>query len=513
MKTVDIVWKSILSGIAPSDALGSEGSYDIGIGVDPDFPLDDSSVRPSGILRPTVMTKFSGATMDQTPLWITANPKTTVIYVYGNAGDFYSYNSSLASETLVSATATSVGNGMAYYDNHIYLRKSTEISRYGPLNGAAAMTATYWTVTLSLTAPTNTTYPSINGQAIPNGHMHRHTDDKLYFCDVTSGNQGILSYIRTSKSSVEGDTNNVSTYNALDFDHGIYPVCIETYGTDLAVALIEGTDTTIRQRRAKIAFWDTTNASFQKIHEEEFPDPLITAMKNVNGVLYVWSGSASGGCRLSRFIGGYTYEQVFYNPDIFPPFQGAVDHMMNRVIWGSSVTYPSAYAVVFAYGSNVGFGNGVHGILKATTTNGTTPLIGALKYIQNSALPRIAPIVGWKDSGGVGLDKLTTGGGTSVIRLQREKLGRPARGVSLEIPLADAITTNHTITVKLLTDSGDTTYTLGTINNTNYANSQRKVTFMLAGMLLRNDVQLELTFSGSALLSVDIPITLKIEPY
>lgn len=400
----EIKINSVLGGIAPSDNFSKESGYDISVGIDPDFPSTDSLVRPSGFLRPTAMEKFSGSKIASSThvLWMATSPKSnTNVFMYLLNGKLIGYDTSLANETDIGTPTSGAGNGMAYYDNYIYLATPTNVSRYGPLNGTQAITNAYWGTTLSLAVLTDTTYPSINGVAMPNHVMHRHTDSKLYICDVLSNttantNKGALHYIKTTKTTVEGDTNDGSTYNALDFPWGMYPSTLETYGTDLCVALFEGTSTTIRARRAKLSFWDTTSSSFQKIHEEEFPDPLITAMKNVNGILYVWSGSASGGCRLTRFVGGYTMEGVFYNPDIFPPLQGAVDHIMNRIVFGTGTTYPSSYAAVFGVGSMAGLGSGVHGILKVVTT-GANPGVTALKYVQNSALPKLSPIVAWKD--------------------------------------------------------------------------------------------------------------------
>jgi len=259
---------SIFGGLSVCDYFNLPGQFQCSLGIDPGMPAQDDGDKPSGYIRPTKMVLFSGANVNATPLFIITNPKTTNVYVILSNGRIISYNSSLASEAIAATLTEAAGNGAEYYDNYIYVAGTTDISRYGALNGSPSITQSYWKTTLSLAALANTEYPSINGVVMPNHNMHRHTDDKLYICDVfgASGanqNKGLLHYIKTTKTAVEGDTNDGSAYNALDFDFGIWPTCIETYQTDLVVGLIEGISTGIKQKPAKLSFWDTSSASYQ----------------------------------------------------------------------------------------------------------------------------------------------------------------------------------------------------------------------------------------------------------
>ena len=512
-KELEITIDSILGGIAPSLGYAGEGQYLAGIGIDLEFPNSDSAalIKPSGWARPTAMEKFSGATMDQTPLWILTNPKSTNIYVYGAGGDLYSYDSDLDNEALVSAIATSGGNGAAYYDNYLYLARNTDVASYGPLNGSPAIDVDAWTTSPlgSQTALTDTTYPSINGVEMPNHVMHRHTDDALYFCDVHSGGYGILNKIKTTKTTVEGDTNDGSTYNALDFDFGLYPTTIETYQTSLAIALIEGLNTTIRQKNAKLSFWDTTSDSFSFITEDEFPDPLITALLNVNGILYVASGSASGGCRISQYVGGYTHKTIWYNQDAYPPFQGAFKHLLDRVVFGSKTTYPEVSASVFAIGSMDGrLSNGVHNIIRATAL-GNNPMVTAIAYVQNSAFPKLAPIVGWKHDSSQGIDKLSTTYGVALIRFGAFKIGERFEIYQIDIPLGAAITTNMFITPTILVDSETSSTVCRAIHPTNFIASDKKAQ-IFTRVIGETDFILELRWTGTVLLPVAFPIKIKL---
>lgn len=506
---------SILSGHQPTEYFGQKDQYQSAIGIDPDMPKDDSSVKTSGLIRPTAMAKFSASEVTGVPLWIESNPKTNNSYVYANDGKVHTVASGLTMGTALNsgtALSSASGNGSAYYDNYMYFAKNTDICSYGPLNGTPALDQDYWTTVAGggLTALTDTTYPSINGVEIPNHPMHRHSDDKLYFGDVNSDNKGIISYVKTTKTTVEGDTDNGSSYNSLDFDYGYYPTAIATYNTLLAVALIEGTDTTIKQKPAAIIFWDTTSDSFNQIIQVEFPDPIITAIKNVNGRLYVWSGNASGGYRVSVFAGGYTFQEVYYSEEGYPPFQGAVDAEMNRVVWGSSTTDPAVSGCVMALGSKkAGLSNGVHNILKSTSA-GANPHVTALKYLTQASNKINQPVIGFDDDSAKGLDKISTTYGTNVFRSGMFRVGKPFQITKIWMPMTQAVAANMTITPKIYVDDASSNSTLTVINSTNYSNSERNVA-IYPDVNGQHNFFLELTWSGTALLTVGLPIIIEFE--
>jgi hypothetical protein len=488
------------------------------------MPIDESTVRSSGFLRPTAMAKFSATEITGVPLWIVPNPKTTNTYVYANDGKVHVVDSSLAMGTALNsgnALTTASGNGAEYYDNYVYFATNTNITRYGPLNGSPSLDQTYWGTALSLSALTNTSYPSIRGVTMPNHPMLNDIESgNLYIGDVIGTttaniNKGALHKIRTTKTTVEGDTNDTadpSTYNVIDFVWGYYPSCIEMYGSDIAVGLFEGTSTTVKQRNAKIAFWD--KSSSQVTQYVELPDPLITAFRNVNGQLYVFSGNASGGCRVSRFAGGYSFQELYYDEDGLPPLAGAVDHLLNKVLWGNYVTDPESAAVVKALGSKrSGFmnSNAMTVPFRATSANTTNQWVTALKYITHSSFLKPQPVIGWTDNAAKGLDKSTTTYTTSVWQSEVFRIGKPFQIVSISFPFAQAIAANMTITPKLYYDDASSSTTLTTINSTNYAGSERHISMKPTGAGGKNDFFLELAWSGSVLLTVKLPIVITVD--
>ena len=210
--------ESILGGHAPTTHFAAPDQFRASLGIDPAQPIDDAdsttSTVGSGLIRPAASQKFSGTTITSAPLWIIANPKNALTYVYDAAGSAYSIDATITTVSALNDAGTlssALGGGCEYYDNYIYFATNTDITRYGPLNGSAGFVINYWTSTLAKTALVNTTYPSTfkNSLRLPNHVLHRHSDGRLYIADVV-GNQGTIHYIATTKTAVEGDTDNNS---------------------------------------------------------------------------------------------------------------------------------------------------------------------------------------------------------------------------------------------------------------------------------------------------------------
>ena len=512
--------ENIVGGMSPVQNFGAASQFDSSIGIDPDMPTTDSSVRMSGMLRPTAMTKFSSTNVTNTPLWFLTNPKNDLVYAYMSDGKVTSYNSSLSGETLVATLASSSGNGALYYDNYLYFATNTDIARYGPLNGAPVMTTNYWTSTLGLAALTNTTYPTINGILIPNHILHYHaSSNKLYFANVVGG-KTTISFISTTKTTVEGDTNNGATSNKFtSTPYGYLPTCMANYGSDIAIGCIQGTSNITTQRSSVILFWDGSSAAATKTISVEIPDMYITAMKNVNGSLYAWTGNSVGGCRLIKFQGGYSWTEVAYFEESFPPLHGATDHDLNRIIFAGNTTYPEASASVWAVGSRKAIVNAsspgglpIHNILR-TTSVGATPMVTALRYVTQSSNAIKQPIVGWKDASSQGIDKITTGGGgvnqANVWRSQIFRVGKKFSLNRIRIPLTSPVVSGTIITATFYIDELTASQSLGNIINfTNYVNGEKNIAQRMNNVKGNHSFMLELRWTGTILTGVALPITI-----
>lgn len=521
MKEIQI--NSILPGRMPCEFFGQPGQFLNSVGIDPEMPVNDSKTRPSGFIRPTSMAKFSGTEITGAPLWMVTNNKDTNTYVAASDGKVHVVTSALAMGTALNGGAAITGyagNGLNYYNNYLYLISNTDVMRYGPLNGTAALDNNWWTSDLSKTALSNTTYPSINGVAMPNHPGFVHTsNNRLYFGDVDANNQGCIHMIKTKKGTYEGDTDDTtvpSSYRVLDLYYGWYPTCLCSYNSMLAIGAIAGTDTTIEQQKAHLILWSTSASDTSYNLDIPLQDPIISAIKELNGTLYVFTGSASGGCRISRYAGGRTLEEIAYLDDCYPPLAGAVDAFLNRLAWGTSITDPITAGVVFSLGGTSDqMKLGVHNILKSTAAT-TTPMVTCLKYVAQGT--RKQPIIGWKDNTGYlgakvcGLDKISTTyvSGANILRTEVFRVGQTSTIKKIRIPLAQAISANTSFTVKLYKDDDFSTgTTVATVNNTNY--SGKKYIDIYPDGEEVNNFFLEFTNTGTALCVIGLPITVFIE--
>lgn len=241
-----------------------------------------------------------------------------------------------------------------FVDNETITDTSTGSATVNRTVASLVNTAVWTGATLgSQTALKNTIYPSLNGIPLSNHVAYVHSDGSMYFCDFKDG-QGLIHRINTKKVTNEGDTNGTtvpSAYNVLDLPFGFYPTCMTGYNTDIIIGGIYSTDTSTNQANAAFVIWDPTDTSSFKIGPIPLADPLVTAMKNVNGTVYIWTGNAQNGVRVSIYNGGISVREIVYQEEGLPPRASAVDALGSRIVWGTNGTYPSTGAYVNAYGS------------------------------------------------------------------------------------------------------------------------------------------------------------------
>ena len=391
----------IFKGWSASQYFGTEGTFNASTAVDPDLPILSTDTRTSGFCVPVGSAVFSGANVTSQVVRILNNPKNTLTYVVLSNGRLISYNSSLASETLIGTVAGGTATWAEYYNNYIYIfgtgASTDDVSRYGPLNNSPTLVDNAWKgATLGTqTALTNTTYPTLRSVSMPNHVAHVHGDNSLYFLDFING-QGLVHRINTKKVTDEGDTNGttvVSAYNALDLPFGFYPTSIESFSKSLFITGIYTVDTTVNQGKSAFVLWDPTDTVSFYLGPIFFTDPLATACLNVNGAIYVWTGNAQNGVRLLKDIGGESVSEIVFQEEGLPPFAGAVDALGSRIVWGGFTTNPAVAGCVWAWGSKDSrIPAGLHNVMKTTST-GTSPTVSALKYVLQASniAPRLIP--------------------------------------------------------------------------------------------------------------------------
>lgn len=537
--TRTILIESILGGHAPMSHFAAPDQFRASIGIDPSLPANDSNDATnidgtafvaSGLLRPTSYVE-SFATAGHVR-WIISPPDkrsgiTDEYYVYDEAGSVYSILSSGEQGTVtgdLNDGGTAQGNGAAYYDNYVYFARDTTIARLGPLTTSPTLTDDYWSGTLGLT-PLQEILTLFSGQTELATHfLHRHSDGRLYIADFVDG-KGTIHYIKTTKTTVEGDTNDGTTYNALQVGYGLFPVAMESYGADLVIAFVESESSGSIAPRAKIAFWDTTSQNINKITWVEFPDSVITGMKNVNGVLHIVSGplgtSFNSGFRVTRFVGGYSFEEVSYIESGDSCAPGALDGRGDRLIFGTRTVVPylggggTGVGCVYSLGlSKRSVSSGLFNIVGSTNSNS---VVTALALKSNSPLRNDLPIVGIKKvatNTGAILVPTTTAYNNSALSVwwsQVYRVGHPFKITKIRIPLAQTVSGAMQVNPTIFTDDGEGGKALDPISVDTF-NGKRNAVYRPDGLTGEHNFWVELRWMGASLCTIGLPITIEYEP-
>lgn len=525
---------SISGGWSRSLYEPQKGQYLASIGIDPDLPLTVSSVRTSGGIIPSIYTKFSGTEFTGSPKWIITNPKTTDTYIYASDGKLHSFNSSIAMRSTDAAgTALPIsisggaGNGAIYYNNFLYLFEGDNISQYGGLDQGAsvAKTENVWTgAKFGMSALTDYIYPSTRAGVIPNHPAHLHVDGAVYFGDSSSTNRkGLIHKLKTTRTTIDGDTNDGSAYNVLDLPVGFFPTDIESYGNDLVISAIQISESLsgsnqVNQGRAALFFWDTISDSFY--NQVPLPDPLCTALLNNNGQLFVFSGNAQSGARVSRYAGGQSLEQVAYLDEGVSPLAGAIDAFGSRISFGGYTSYPETSASVFSIGSKTGYNTRALHNTARTSSTGSSPGVSALKYVQqaNNAAPRL--IIGWFDGSGRGLDYYTTGNPVTdaVWNSPVFTIGKKFTIERIQFPLTQTADSGTNITPTIYVDDERSSFALTAISDATHP-SKRTIVYKnpknSSGAEVRGEYNfyLRLKWTSSTYVGVSFPIIITAQVY
>jgi len=477
--------ESILGGMSTYENFSTSDEFQLSLGIDADMIGNN---RSAGYIAPVI--SGVGSTLNANPLWFVTTPKNEQIFIYDSSGYVSTTTTLSYSRNDITRLATAYGNGSAYYDNYVYFATNSTVARFGPLNqDSPTMNTDFWGSSLGKASLTYTSYPYqfySGGQNLPNHVMHRHSNGKLYFADVV-GNQGVLHCISTKKTTIEGDTDDGSTYNAIDFPPGMWPTAIESYGSDLAIALFEGSSgEEISQTRAKLVFWDTTNPdNYYQIINVEFPDSLIYSMKNANGVLYVFSGEQwnHNYVRISRFVGGYSFEQVAYLEETPAPFPGAVDAILNKIIFSGLFSSGSLTGAYNKYGCVLSIGSKNSGVSKVLNSIVAVPTDQPFFAIKSLDVVDETFIVGGEKFGGgeyylygngIGSGSYTV---SNFWRSQTYRIGQPFKILSIRTNLTSSPMSTCDIIPRIYFDDDTTAgyVDLTSINSTNYSTKRNIV--------------------------------------
>jgi hypothetical protein len=513
MTEFEVRIESILGGQAASSQFQREGEFTFSRGIDPDQSVDGLS-KMTGWITPTKYTSFSGANVSGAPMWLSSNPQNQLFYAYMVDGKFVSYTAALGSETLVGTPTSGAGNGLVYYNDYYYLMTPTDVSRYGKLSGTPSLTNTVWTgATLgSQSALTNTVYPSgnVGGVNYPNHVGHSHSDGALYFLDFASG-QGLVHKIKTDSAGADDG----SAYNVLNLPFGFKPTCIESYGTDLVIGAIQQftTATNLRQGTAALFFWDAVNSS-TFYRQVPLAEPLVTALKNVNGRLIVFQGNSRNGSIVGEYLGGYFVDPLVLNEEGFSPYAGAVDVYGSKMIWAGANSQDGLPVI-----HSLGYKdprlpiNALHTIAQSDISGGNG-VITALKFQKEQIDDNPAFVFGSKSDSATQLEQASgTGIGLGKI-IFTINVGEPYELNTLEFPLDAAVVSGMQIIPTITRDNGIESFSGNTVglkivSTTLYTDSEQYIRQPLEDVRGNYNFTLKFDFVNTVANSVGFPIIIK----
>lgn len=529
-KTQTIRIESIMGGESSFTNISLPNQYLNAINIDPSLPVSTTSGASinsiaSGLLRPTSASALDSSTINDAPMWLVPEPKGSRVFIHDYVGSVYTTSNIGAGVTGISDGGNEGGqgrgNGCAYYDNYVYFAKNTTIARYGPLNGTASLNGDYWGTTLGKTALTDTEYPTnyILNKQYPNHILHRHSDGKLYILDVVD-NQGTIHYIKTRKTTVEGDTDDGSTYDKVNVGYGLWPTAIESFGEQLVVSFSERTMTalnlTYAPLKAKVAFWDTTSEKVNQIVWVEYPDDWISGIKNVNGTLYFCSGTVGfTGFRVMRYVGGNSFEEVYNTEFGTTPYPGAVVSESNRLLFGSFTWSPTSAGCVYSLGLPKMQTGGVFKIQRTSSTVSSTTVTSIYPdRPYNSGYHSF--YTGWSNGDGLGkngidLSSNTTLSTDAIWWSQIYNIGQPYKITKIRIPLAEELASGDNLSVALYQDNFSLYRSLGSISSTTHGTLTKSIVIRPQNATGYVNFSLQLYWSTNGIVTVALPITIEYE--
>jgi len=239
---------------------------------------------------------------------------------------------------------------------------------------------------------------------------------------------------------------------------------------------------------------------------------------NKKGSLHVFSGNRNNGMSVGEYNGGYSVNPVTFCEEGYSPFAGGVSAYGERVAWGGAITRPATAGTVLSVGYKDGRGpsNARHSIARSSGT-GTTPVVAAVKYIQQASgiFPRV--VLGWRDGDpAYGLDSRGSAY-NSVFRTPVFTVGQRFALNKIRIPLHIAVSSTTTIAVVVYYDDAINSKTLTQINNTNYSGKKvviyKNQDINSTGTCYTGDQNffVEFTMSGSDGNSILLPLDFEAE--
>lgn len=343
-------------GQSEAQKTGVAGSFLYGDRLDAKSDLDSLTI---GIKT----TKQSSTTITDLPKWIEHDAVNDKTYAYGDDGNFYV--ESAGSWSALTTPSTAHGQGMRIWNDYVYIRKDSEISRYGPLSGGAGFT-----------------------QSWQSGGVQTITDHAPIV--EFSGNL----YIANGRYLAEWD-DSIFTYNKLTLPIGWKIRAMAVLGEYLVMGGWKGTNV-YDYEKGFLWFWNGSDefvTSFQEVGEGAVNamavmDNVLYFIAGAFGTLFAYNGLTTKIRKVSNLLVGSSYI------DVFP---GAMSVHNGELMIGLAGKTDSAAITqgVYSYGkATKNYPNAVNipHIISTGTKAGTTLKIGALQPVGPNEF-----YIGWED--------------------------------------------------------------------------------------------------------------------
>jgi hypothetical protein len=364
-------------GISESPKVGVKGSFYYGENLD--FKSDLSAVTAQ--IAPI---KQSSTTITDLPKWIEKDPVGGKTYAYDASGGFYSATSGTWSA--LTTPSTSHGEGMKVWQDYVYLRKDSAISRWGPISSSPSLTQSWQTSNVQTLTDHGPIVEFIGNLYLANGRYLGEWDSSVWTynkltmpvgwnirCMAVVGDRLVMGGWKGTNVS-DNERGFLWTWNGTDA--GITDFVEVTEGAVNAMAVYDNTLWFIAGSVGNLYYYDGNTIKIRQItnflEQNKYVDIYPGAMTAHRGDLFIGVAGATDSTTITQ--GVYTYGRTSKN---YPRALNIPNIISTGTKTGTGLKIGSLHAVgpnEFYIGWHDGSANGVDLI------SGTTPYTSATWY-------------------------------------------------------------------------------------------------------------------------------------
>jgi len=428
MRILSLSTKDFFTGISPSAHSERAGLWHKATGINPFVDPTQGSVNV-GLLQssptPTAITGTTGTPLSSITRVTGSGAGKTYI---GTTAGIYEIDVSGDNNATTTATVANMTNGLELFQprgataEYLYYFQTTQIGRWGDLNGTPAQTDAY------ITGLQDTPY---------------HPTHK-YFDEIYYGNKDRLGRIKD-----DGAGSITHSSNVLDFESNKLVTCLEDDGDFIVIGLTENQGDNNIYAETVVRFWNKGGPSWNK--EWKIPDVNIIAMKRIGSTIYAIC--PRGVYAFNRFSAPQKVKQI--NSTYSPAFgrSNAVGTLGQSLMWGAG-----SNGSINLYGSTLaGVPVAYHQPFSGAGTGSTTLIADNTRFMR--------VLVG-TDEPALYRYNLTAGGATASAETIYIPLRERYDIKEIEFIFGEPLATGDTLNVDVQTDEDNVATDYGTISFT-----------------------------------------------